>query len=132
MTTQFLFANNATSILAAPVTIGATTLQLEAGTGSLFPNPGASQVTAITLVDAATGLINEIVYCTAITGDVMTVTRAQENTTAKNWKVGDYVGNYLTAGTAANFWEGGGDDQCDGWRERASRRGRHQRLVGDW
>ena len=107
MTTQFLFANNATSILAAPVTIGATTLQLEAGTGSLFPNPGASQVTAITLVDAATGLINEIVYCTAITGDVMTVTRAQENTTAKNWKVGDYVGNYLTAGTAANFGQNG-------------------------
>ena len=56
-----LFANNATSTLAGPLSTGSTTVLLAVGTGSLFPNPGAGQDFVMTLTDAATGLINEIV-----------------------------------------------------------------------
>lgn len=100
---QYLFANNAGTTLAAPVTSAATVLNLAAGSGSLFPTPGAGQIVAITLSDEATGLINEIVYCTNLAGDVMTVSRAQEGTTALAWNAGDFVDNLLTAATAQGF-----------------------------
>jgi hypothetical protein len=100
---QFLFANNADTTLAAPVTNSATSLPLAAGTGALFPTPGAGQVVALTLQDQATGLINEIVYATALIGDTFTVERAQEGTTALAWNSGDFVSNLLTAGTAQAF-----------------------------
>ena len=99
MTTAFLFANNATSTLAEPITALSTTLQVAAGTGSLFPVPSVNQQFAITMLDKATGLINEIMYCTAVSGDTFTVIRAQEGTTALPWSIGDFVNNYFTAGT---------------------------------
>ena len=103
MTTAFLFANNATSTLAEPITALSTTLQVAAGTGSLFPVPSVNQQFAITMLDKATGLINEIMYCTAVSGDTFTVIRAQEGTTALPWSIGDFVNNYFTAGTADTF-----------------------------
>jgi hypothetical protein len=106
MSAEFLFANNASTTLAAPITTSSTTLQVFAGTGSLFPSPTTDQQFAITMLDAATGLINEIMYCTNMTGDTLTVIRAQEGTTAKAWAIGDFVNNYLTAGTAAAFNQG--------------------------
>jgi hypothetical protein len=96
-----LFANNATSILAAPISNSATTLVLTSGTGALFPSPGAGQYFMVTLYDAATGLIDEIMTCTARSTDTLTVTRGSEGTSPRAWLAGDIVANLNTAGTMA-------------------------------
>jgi len=105
--TTLLFSNNATSTLAAPVSAGATTITLASGTGALFPNPVAGQAFMLTLTDAATGLLTEIVQVTARATDTLTVVRAQEGTTALTWAAGDITANLLTAGTAGTFLQAG-------------------------
>lgn len=104
----YLFANNANTILAAPINTVATTLTVAAGTGVLFPTPNVNQPTInqpflMTLLDAATQTVNEIVLCTQRVGDVFTIMRAQEGTTAKAWAGGDIVANLVTAGTVQNM-----------------------------
>jgi hypothetical protein len=98
---QLLFANNASSTLAGPINNTATAINLATGGGALFPNPGAGQVFTATLTDAATGLLNEIVSCTARTADALTVVRAQEGTTGLSWLAGDLFNQLWTAGQAA-------------------------------
>lgn len=95
----FQFANDASSTLAAPISNVATTVNLAVGTGALFPSPGAGQQFALTFNDAATGLLTEVVYCTARSGDALTIVRAQEGTTAQTWIAADLASNLLTAGT---------------------------------
>lgn len=94
----FLFANNASSTLAGPISPSATELNLASGGGALFPDPGADEQFALTLVDAATGLQTEILYCTERVGDTLTVVRAQEGTVAQSWLAGDPAANLATAG----------------------------------
>jgi microcystin-dependent protein len=69
----------------------------------------------LTLTDAATGLLKEIVYCTARPGlgDTMTVTRGQEGYTALNWTAGDPIANLWTAGQAQSMVQTG-DQQGQG------------------
>jgi len=55
----------------------------------------------LTLNDAATGQVYEVVYVTAISGVTLTVTRAREGTTAQNWNIGDFAFCAPTAGTLA-------------------------------
>ena len=84
--TQFLFANDASTTIAAPISTSATAVSLASGTGSEFPNPSAGQQFSGTFNDAATGLLTEIVYVTGITGNNVTaMVRAQEGTVAQNW-----------------------------------------------
>lgn len=97
----FLFANDATSELAAPISNSAVSVALSSGSGALFPNPSAGQQFALTFNDAATGLLTEIVYCTARSGDTLTIVRAQEGTTAQNWLAGDLAANLVTGGQMA-------------------------------
>lgn len=104
--TTFIFTNDATSNLAGAMTSSATTMTLTTGTGSLFPAPSGSQQFPITMLDAATQLLTEIMYCTARTGDVLTVVRGQESTTALSWLAGDGVSHNLTAGTINTFAQG--------------------------
>lgn len=99
--TVYLFANDASSTLAAPISNTATSLTLASGTGALFPNPSTNQQFTLTMNDAATGLLTEIMLCTARSGDTLTVTRAQEGTVALNWLAGDLAANLCTAGTMA-------------------------------
>lgn len=102
MANTFIFSNNASTTLSAPITNAATSLTVSSGTGAEFPTPSAGQQFAATLVDAATGLLSEIVYCTAISGDIFTtIIRAQEGTTALSWLAGDLIANLLTAGQMA-------------------------------
>jgi hypothetical protein len=97
-----LFANIATTTLAGAITATATTANLAAGSGGLFPQPGSNQYFTMTLVDAGTGLIEEVVYVTAMSGDQVTaMTRAREGTAARAWNAGDKASNYWTAGNAA-------------------------------
>lgn len=94
-----LFANNAQSTLASPISSSATTANLSPGTGALFPQPTGAQYFTMTFVDAATKLVNEIVYVTNVTSDTITMIRGQEGTTAKSWSSGDIAANLNTAGT---------------------------------
>jgi hypothetical protein len=96
-----LFSNNANTTLASPISSGATTIIVATGTGALFPNPGLGQYFTLTLNDQATGQVYEICYCTARTGDSLTVTRGQEGTTAVAWLLGDFAYNAWTAATSA-------------------------------
>lgn len=97
--TQLLFANNANSTIAGALTNTTTTINLQAGTGVLFPNPTSGQAFKLTLLDAATKTLTEIVLCTARSTDTLTVVRAQEGTTGLAWNAGDLIANDLTAGT---------------------------------
>jgi hypothetical protein len=99
----YQFANDADTELAAPINTVVTTLTVSAGTGVLFPTPAANQPFLATLLDAATQTVSEIVLVTARVGDVFTIVRAQEGTTAKTWSGGDIVANLVTAGTAQNM-----------------------------
>ncbi|WP_213092089.1 hypothetical protein, partial [Escherichia coli] len=65
-----------------------------------FPSPSAGvSYFKLTLIDAATGQLSEIVHVTARTGDTMTIARAQEGTTARAWSANDIAANMMTAGT---------------------------------
>jgi len=100
MSTLILFANNATSTLAEPITASATTATLAAGTGALFPNPTSGEYFVLTFLDAATQTIREIVWVTGISGDTITaMTRGQEGTTPTAYLAGDYAQSLITAGS---------------------------------
>ena len=98
-----LFANQAQTTLALPITSTDTTIYVAAGTGAYFPSPSANQAVTLTLVNSINNLVVEIISCTAIVGDALTVIRGQENTTAQAWNRGDFVTNLMTAGTASAF-----------------------------
>jgi hypothetical protein len=100
---KFLVNNNAQSTLAGAISNSSTTILIAPGTGVLFPAPAANEYVVMTLTDAATGLIREIVHCTNITGDTLTVTRAQEGTTAVGWLANDPIANLCTAGQIENL-----------------------------
>lgn len=94
--TTYVYANNISTTLAAAASSSSTTLTLASATG--LPSLSAGQIMPLTLNDASTGLVYEIVYVTAISGVTLTVTRAQEGTGAQNWSIGDYAFVAPTAG----------------------------------
>ncbi|EEF26716.1 conserved hypothetical protein [Ricinus communis] len=98
-TITFIPGNNVNTTLAAAASSSATTLTLASSAGLPTLSGGAQM--PLTLNDAATGAIYEIVYVTAITGATLTVVRAQEGTTAQNWNIGDFAFCAPTAGTVA-------------------------------
>ena len=98
-----LFANNAQSTLAGSITNSQTSLAVQSGGGALFPNPAGGQAVPITLVDAATGVIREIVLMSSRVGDTFTIVRAQEGTVGLPWSAGDIVAQLVTAGGLTTF-----------------------------
>jgi len=98
-----LFANNAQTTLAGAISNTSLTVTLSPGSGSLFPNPTAGQFFRMTFIPASTGIPGEIVYCTARSGDVCTIQRGQESTTATAYSAGDAAANLPTAGAMANL-----------------------------
>ena len=96
---SFILANFVNTTLSAATAAGSTTFTLNS-TANL-PVLAAGQQMPLTINDAATGLIYEIVYVTAISGSVLTVIRAQEGTSAQNWNIGDAAYCSPTAGTDA-------------------------------
>ena len=102
-----LFSNNARSKLAAPINAAATSCFLTAGTGSLFPSPGANEGFYLTFNDAGTGLLTEVVLVTLIAGDeILIMERAQQGTPAQRWYEGDFASQFYTAGDADTFTQG--------------------------
>lgn len=100
MALTLLAANNAQTVLAAGISSTATSLTVNAGTGTLFPSPVAgTSFFKLTIIDAATGSLTEIVHVTALAGDVFTIQRGQEGTVQRAWSANDIVANMMTAGT---------------------------------
>ena len=90
-------ANNAFATLAAGITNSATSITVASGQGARFPTLGAGDYFYATLINTSNQL--EIVKCTARSGDVLTVVRAQEGTTARAYDVGDRIEIRITAAT---------------------------------
>ena len=97
-----LFTNNAATGLVYPITSSATTLTVNGGSGTLFPNPTGGNYFMITLISSGSGNM-EIVQCTARSGDTFTIVRAQEGTTAQSFAIGDAVQLRITAGSLQTF-----------------------------
>lgn len=81
------FTNNASGTLASSITTSSTTITLTTGNGALFPALSTGDYFYATLVDSSNNL--EIIKVTARSTDVLTVVRAQDNTTAKAYSGGD-------------------------------------------
>ncbi|WP_338659070.1 hypothetical protein [Yersinia intermedia] len=108
MALTLLSANNASTVLSAGISASATTLTVNTGTGGLFPSPvSGTSFFKLTLIDAATGTLTEIVHVTARTGDTMTIVRGQEGTTNRLWSANDIAANMMTAGTLDLFAQSG-------------------------
>ncbi len=95
-----LFSNRAITTIAGAISSGATSVNLAAGTGSMFPNPGTGQYFVLTFVSQSSATIYEIVNVTARTGDTLTIVRGQEGTSPLAWNAGDTAANYWTAASA--------------------------------
>ncbi|SFN72318.1 Phage tail fibre repeat-containing protein [Izhakiella capsodis] len=107
MALTLLVSNNANSVLSASINATSTTLSVNTGAGSLFPAAVEGQsFFKLTIIDAATGQLNEIVHVTARNGDVFTILRGQEGTVARAWSANDIVANMLTAGTIRYLIDG--------------------------
>lgn len=89
------FANNAVSTLASGINNSATSITVASGNGALFPSLTGSEYFFVTLIDASNNL--EIAKCTARSSDVLTVTRAQESTSARAFATGDRIELRITA-----------------------------------
>ena len=98
------FTNNATSKLATSVTAGATSFDVTAGDGALFPSLAGSDFFIATLVSSTA---REIVKVTARATDTFTIVRAQEGTTAASFAAGDTVELRLTEGGLERFVQTG-------------------------
>jgi hypothetical protein len=104
----FLFADNVSTTLASSIDNSQTTITVYTGTGADFPAPSSGQQLAITLEDVSGNI--EVMYCTGVTGDTLTVIRGQEGTTAAAFASGSYVEMRVTAGILDAFLQKKGGD----------------------
>jgi hypothetical protein len=97
------FTNNASGTNSVQVEIVHTTITLQTNEGQLFPSvtTASGDFFYATLEDTSGNL--EVVMVTDNTADVLTATRAQENTTAKLFPTGSKVEQRTTAATFAEF-----------------------------
>ena len=98
-----LFTNNATTTLAAALAPAGTSITVQAGDGTKFPNPTAPDFFRVVLFKKSaggTGAVGqiEICICTARAVDILTITRAQEGTAAIDFSTGDLCELRPTAG----------------------------------
>jgi hypothetical protein len=82
-------SNNAFGTLAAGINTTDTTITVDSGQGTRFPTLGSGEYFFATLVDTSNNL--EIVKVTARSTDSMTVIRAQDDTTATAFAIGDRI-----------------------------------------
>ena|SRR3990167_4468779 len=92
-----LWTNNANTTLSTGY--GPADTSIIVVDGVPFPNPTSPDFFLATIETATSPKVQEIVKVTARSGATLTVTRAQENTTAKTWIAGDIVSLRETAGT---------------------------------
>lgn len=92
-----VFSNNVDTTLSATLTIAATTATVADGSGLRTLSFG--QYELLTLTD---GTLYEIVKITGRTGNTLTIVRAQESTTAREWASGTRAFADVTAGSITN------------------------------
>jgi len=92
MTTLLNFTNNAVTTLGALVSPSSTVITATTGTGALFPTSSFFLV----LKNSSS---YEVCFCSARTNDTFAVVRAQDNTTAQAFNVGDTLEYAITAAT---------------------------------
>ena len=88
-----VFSNNAKTTLASTVSTSATSITVV--DGSVFPALNGADYTYVTLEDTSGNV--EIVKVTALSSNVLTVVRAQDNTSARAFTSGDKCELRLTA-----------------------------------
>lgn len=108
----FIFANNASTLIASGISPTDTTVTCQAGQGALFPAISAGQVAACTLEDVSGNI--EVVYATGRTGDTLTIARAQEGTTALSFASGSRLEQRITEAVMASFLQKQGGDTLSG------------------
>jgi len=92
------YANNAFAVLNGAISNVATAITLATGQGARFP-ASEFRVTLIGYDGSGNENAWEICHCTSRSGDVLTVTRGQEGTTAVSWGNATRIENRITAGT---------------------------------
>src|SRR6185503_10386739 len=104
-TTPDQFTNYATSTVAggaggigSNLAAGDTTLFVQAGDGAKYPSA------APFMLQLGNASPFELSKCTARSGDVLTLLRAQEGTSAQTFAVGVTVEQVASAGNLANLW----------------------------
>lgn len=103
---QDQWANNAYSTLASGITAVSTTFTVATGEGSRFPTPGNGYYLTLESGSIATPTAREIVRVTARSGDVFTVTRARQSTSASIFAAGSRVSFRITAQSLREFMVG--------------------------
>lgn len=96
-----LYGNNAKSTTLVSVGSSDTVFSVQAGQGSRFPAITASNQYFLVTLESA-GVI-EVCRVTAISGDLLTVVRGQENTSAVAFPLGTQVQMRVTRDTLAKF-----------------------------
>ena len=97
-TPPLAFSNFASARLAQAVTPADTVVTVEAGGGVLFPPVTAvGQDQAVVVMEDANGN-KEVCHLTSVTGDLLTLVRAQENTIAQSFAVDSRIELRVTAG----------------------------------
>lgn len=108
MTVTELYANLASALLAGNVVPEDQAIQVENGTGARFPSPTGGDYCRLCIEDTSGNV--EIVYLTARSVDSLTVTRAQEGTTARGFTAGiSRIEHRPTAGMFAKLLDTDGD-----------------------
>lgn len=106
------FGNNVVSALAENVTSVQTTITVMPDQGGMFaalltadlenPSNPQNMYAIITLTNSGQ-TVREICHLTAVKGDVLTVVRGREGTTARGWSLNDVVANFATRGSENGF-----------------------------
>ena len=102
---MLLFSNNATTLLANAIVAADVTLNVSTGSGSEFPTITEGSIFMVTVKNPATGAL-EHMKCTARSSDALTVTRAQEGTTAQDFPVNSIVSLRVTKETLESMFKG--------------------------
>ncbi len=84
-----IWANHQTTTLSASLSNTATTASVSSATNFPIPYTGASEFFKIILTQASSPSTREIVHCSAVSGTSLTISRAQEGTTAHAFSAGD-------------------------------------------
>jgi hypothetical protein len=99
------FAYSTVATAPSPAASG-TSLTLHTGDGALFPDPATSGAFNLTVWPTGVAPLvgnAEIVRCTARAGDVLTIARTQEGTSARTVVVGDQIALTITAKLLADI-----------------------------
>jgi len=98
-----LFSNTAATILEVAIDNSNTSLEVSAGTGSIFTSPGFGEYELITLHDVSYSSW-EVVSLEVRSGDILTVSRGIEGI-QQSWPIGTYVSANVTAKTLRDLTE---------------------------